>query len=156
MTGHSITAVYPGDSSFNPTTSPILTQNVGKDSTATVVSSSAAPSTYGEAVTFTATVGVTGLGSGNPTGTVTFFDGAATLGTGVISGGSATLLTTLTAPLATHNITAVYGGDGNSLPRTSLNFTESIFATGPASSTTTIISLVDPSASGPPVALTAT
>ena len=89
----------------------ILTVSSG-GSASTVVASSANPSIYGGSVTFTATVTSSG---GIPTGTVTFKDGATTLGTGTLSGGSgntasATLtLTNLTA--ATHSITAVYGGD---------------------------------------------
>ena len=57
-------------------------------------------------MTFTATL------PADATGTVTFDDGATTLGTRNISGGVATLLTiSLTA--GTHSITAQYGGDGN-------------------------------------------
>ena len=153
---HPITAVYPGDSNFQTDTSATVTQTVSQDTTATVVTASANPSTYGEAVTFTATVGVTGLGSGSPTGTVTFKDGASTLGTGLLSGGAATLLTTLQAPVAAHTITAVYSGDSNSLTSTSPNYTESVLATGSASSKTTITSLVNPSASGQPAFFTAT
>ena len=77
-----------------------------------VVTSSFNPSTYGNAITFTNTVTTSG---GIPTGTVTFKEGTATLGTGTLGGGSgnqavATLnLTNLTA--TTHSIAAVYGGD---------------------------------------------
>jgi hypothetical protein len=75
-------------------------------STTTSVASSLNPSTFGQSVTFTATITT----SGTPTGTVTFKDGATTLGTGTVSGGAATYTTSaLTA--GPHTITAVYGGD---------------------------------------------
>jgi Big-like domain-containing protein len=52
---------------------------------------------------------------GNPataTGTVTFMDGAATLGTVGIAGGKAHF-TTSTLTAGAHSIAAVYGGDAN-------------------------------------------
>ena len=82
--------------------------------TTTVLASSANPSTYGGAITLTATVTTT---NGIPTGTVTFNDGVATLGTGTLGSGSgntataALTLTNLTA--VTHSLTASYGGDTN-------------------------------------------
>src|SRR5205823_3911149 len=51
--------------------------------TTTVVASSAPTSVFGQTVTFTATI--TSSGAGTPTGTVTFRDGASTLGTGTLS-----------------------------------------------------------------------
>jgi hypothetical protein len=60
-------------------------------------------------VTLTATVSSS---VSTPTGSVTFSDGGATLGTANLSGGSATL-TTSTLSVGSHSITAAYGGDGN-------------------------------------------
>ena len=57
-------------------------------------------------MTLTATV------TSGATGTVTFDDGATSLGTGTISGGVATL-TTNSLAVGTHSITAQYGGDSN-------------------------------------------
>jgi hypothetical protein len=77
--------------------------------TTNTVQSSANPSTYGTAVTFTATV------SPAPTNgeTITFLDGITTLGTGILSSGQATFNTTATQLAAgSHSITAVYAGDG--------------------------------------------
>jgi hypothetical protein len=70
------------------------------------LASSANPSNFGQAVTFTATV--TGSGA-TPTGTVTFNDAGAAIGTGTLSGGVATL-TISTLKSGTHGITAVYSG----------------------------------------------
>jgi hypothetical protein len=47
-----------------------------------------------------------------PTGTITFKDGATTLGTSTLSGSIATLSTTSLA-VGAHSITAKYGGDDN-------------------------------------------
>src|SRR5207245_771746 len=81
---HSVTAVYSGDGNFNGSnnTSSPLTHTVNKASTTTTVISSATPTVFGQSVMFTATVTASSPGAGTPTGTVTFKDGATTLGTG--------------------------------------------------------------------------
>ena len=71
-----ITAAYGGDSSFVKSTSAPLSQQVGKDGTTTALSVNTSPSFYDQAVTFTATVGVSAPGAGVPTGAVDFYDGA--------------------------------------------------------------------------------
>ncbi len=80
--------------------------------TATALSSAPNPSTYGEAVTFTAVV--TSNDGPPPDGeTVSFMKGGKTvLGTGTLSGGSASF-TTSTLKAGTFSITAVYGGDAS-------------------------------------------
>ncbi|MDF3293221.1 beta strand repeat-containing protein, partial [Streptomyces silvisoli] len=90
---HSLTAVYGGDSNFSGSTSPVDTQTVNRSATSTVLSSSPDPSVFGQAKALTATVTVVAPGTGTPTGTVSFFDGATLLGTGTLSGGVATLTT---------------------------------------------------------------
>ncbi len=84
----------------------------------TTLGSPTNPSTYGDSVTLTATVSGSG---GTPTGTVTFKDGTATLGTGTLNGsGQATFATNkLSAVASPHSLTAVYGGDSNFNPSTS-------------------------------------
>jgi hypothetical protein len=75
--------------------------------TTTTLTASPDPSTFGQSVTFTATVAGAG---GIPTGTVTFMDSSTILGTGTLNNGTATFSTAaLTA--ANHSITAVYSGD---------------------------------------------
>jgi hypothetical protein len=70
------------------------------------VETSSSPSTYGSAVTFTATI------SGGPTGTVTFYDGGASIGTGTINGTTATL-TTSSLIAGSHTITASWPGNSS-------------------------------------------
>ena len=79
-------------------------------STTTTLVSSLNPSTYGQAVTFTATI--TPQGGGQATGTVTFKNGTAILGAVAVSGNAASL-TTKTLTGGTHSITAVYSGDSS-------------------------------------------
>src|SRR5205823_6094671 len=82
------------------------------ENTQTTLTSSANPSAFGQAVTFTATVTpVVPLPLLTPTGTVTFMDGTTMLGTAMLSPtGTATFMTSTSTPLSagSHSITAVY------------------------------------------------
>lgn len=109
------------------------------ESTSTALASSINPSSFGQAVTFTATVMSSG---GAPTGTVNFMDGASLLGTGTLSGGSASYTTNGFYP-GTHSIVASY------VPANS-DFTASassalVQTVNLATSTTTLVSSVNPS-----------
>jgi len=114
--------------------------------TSTVVTSSANPSTFGQAVTFTATV------SPDPgAGTVTFTEGTTTLGTGTLSGGSASL-TTSTLGVGSHTVTASYA-DTPAFGASSGSVTQTV---NKANSTTAVTSAPNPSQFAQNVALTAT
>ena len=105
---------------------------VAKGST-TAVASSLNPSLAGQSVTFTATV--TSTAGGTPTGTVTFFDGTTSLGTGGLNAsGVATYATTALAS-GSRSITANYGGDANYAASTSslLGQTVNVFGFAPVS-----------------------
>ena len=107
---HSITAVFDGSSNYLSSSSGVLTQIVNQASTSTALASNANPSTYGQTVTFNATVTSAG---GTPTGTVTFRDGATVLATvAVDASGQATYMTS-SLFLGAHPITATYNGDDN-------------------------------------------
>jgi hypothetical protein len=112
---HTITAVYRGDGSFATSTSVALSQVVNPATTATVASVSAAtPLADVDALTLSAAIAVVAPGSGIPTGSVTFYDGTAILGTASLVNGAASLVlgnTTLAA--GSHTIRLVYSGDGN-------------------------------------------
>ena len=100
--------------SFQPGHLTIVKATPGLDGTlAVTVSSSLNPSTYGSPVIFTATL------PADATGTITFLDGATSIGTAAISGGQASLPATSTLVVGTHQITASYGGDGNYNPAVS-------------------------------------
>jgi hypothetical protein len=93
-----------------------LTQTVNKAGTGTGLSSSGIPGKPGQPITFTAPITVQSPGAGMPTGTVTFYDGTTSLGTGTLStnggAGQATFSTSGLAP-GGHTITARYGGDAD-------------------------------------------
>jgi len=145
---HTITDVYNGDVNFNTSTSPAASQAVSKAGSATAVSSSPNPCTSGLLVNFTATVT---SAAGTPGGTVTFLDGATTLGTKPLTGGSATW-STATLSVAAHSITAVYSSDANFNASTSPELIQTV----KAPSTTTVASSGTPSVKGQSVTFTAT
>jgi hypothetical protein len=90
--------------------------------TQTTLVSSLNPSSYGQAVTFTATVTAT---SGTPTGTVTFADNGTAIGTGTLSGGVASF-TTSTLATGSHAITASYAGNATFAASTSPALTQTV------------------------------
>src|SRR5439155_19819821 len=148
------------DNNDNRSTSGKFTQTVNQASTTRAVTSSSNPSVFGQSVTLTATVSVTAPGPGAataPTGTVTFKDGANTVGTGalaVVSGQFQATLTTTALTVGTHNqISAVYGGDTNFKTSTSANFIQTV---NKASTSTAVTSSPNPSLSGQSMTFTAT
>lgn len=86
---------------------------------------------FGQSVTFTATVTSSGPA---PTGTVTFLDGSTPIGTSSVSGGIATFSID-TLAVGTHAIFAVYNGDSNNNPATSL---PAVVSVTPTPTTTTL------------------
>jgi VCBS repeat-containing protein len=102
----SVVNANSGNVSTSNTTSSCITD------TTTALSSSQNPSVFGQAVTFTATVSPVRAVGATPTGTVTFLDGGSAIGSGTVSGGMATLTTSVLA-VGNHTVTVSYGGDGN-------------------------------------------
>jgi predicted membrane protein len=87
------------------------------NATTTTLTSSPNPSTYGQAVTFTAKV-ASSVGAPPDGETIAFMNGNTALGTGTLSGGSASL-TTSTLKVGTALVTAVYSGDSRLVGSTS-------------------------------------
>lgn len=148
---HNIRAIFSGDNSYAGSTSAVLVQNVIQATTSVAVTSSVNPTEFGQQTIFTANVAVV-LGSGTPTGTITFKEGTNTIGTGSVSGGVATLAYS-TLPLGTHAITAVYNGDVNYAVSTSPALSQVVQV---AVTNTTLSSTPNPSLFGNVVLLTAT
>jgi RHS repeat-associated protein len=115
--------------------------------TTDLLTSSVNPTLFGGATTFTVTV--TGI---NPTGLVTFKDGATTLGTGAVTAGVATF-TTSALSAGVHSITAVYSGDTNDAISTSNTLTQTVNA---GASGITLSSSTNPTSFGINTTLTAT
>ena len=136
---HSITATYSGDPNYSDSTSNTVTQVVNKLTPTISVSGAQQPSTYGMLVTFTAIVtGQTGFTQ--PTGTVTFMDGAnpvACTNSGTLTQGSTHSTATCnvaTLTGGTHSITATY------VPGTDPNYN----AVGPSTATMQLVNRTTP------------
>jgi N-acetylneuraminic acid mutarotase len=135
------TATSPALTATTTTLTPVPTPN---------------PSIYGESVTLTASV--SSSGGTPPNGeNVTFLRGttsirAFVLGTAQLNGGVASLTTTA-LPAGTDTITAVYGGDADFAGSTSTAVNQTV---SEASSTTTLISSVNPSVVGQSIDFTVT
>jgi streptogramin lyase len=142
---HTITADYSGDLNHAGSSNSVL-QVVDQLTTTTGLGSSDNPSASGDLVTFTATVSPSAA-----TGTVTFYDGGTSLGTGTLSGGIATFATSALS-VGSHSVTAQYAGDTNDVGSTSAVLTQVVLTV----SATGLGSSENPSQFGDPVTLTAT
>jgi uncharacterized protein len=118
--------------------------------TQTALMSSQNPSQFGQAVTFTAAV----TAGANPvtTGSVTFKDGSADLGTVNLNAAGQAAVTTSTLTTGPHSISARYNGSGT-LDVSSASLTQTVNA---AATTTAVSSSVNPSGFTQPVTITAT
>jgi hypothetical protein len=150
---HTITASYGGDSGHFSSASEALTQTV-LEATSTTLASSSNPCAPGNAITFTATVKISGGGAVTPDGTVTFTDGDATLSTVSLSGSGVATYTTTALANGSHAITATYSGDAAHQVSGSISTLideEVLVASG-----TVLTSAPNPSNFGNPVTFTAT
>lgn len=111
--GHTVAVTYAGSARYQGD-SDQLTQEVTAAETAVSLVANPTPSVQDQEVQLTASVAAVSPGSGAPTGTVTFYDGADSIGaaplTGSGSGSTATLDVADLAPGA-HQLTARYAGD---------------------------------------------
>jgi len=107
-------------------TSQAFTWYVG--ATTVAVTSSADPSDYGQKVTFSATVAPVISGSGKPTGSVTFMDGATVLSTVTLNSQSkASYATTAFAlGIGGNSITVSYSGNSSFLATTSTPLAQNV------------------------------
>ncbi|MBV9125459.1 MAG: Ig-like domain repeat protein [Planctomycetes bacterium] len=158
-----LTAQYGGLSSMSPSvpsfagsTSDTLEQVVLALPTSTSLTSSLNPSTYGQAVTFTATVASS---YGTPVGTLTFYDNGVFQTSGAATQAS---WTTNTLNAGSQDISAVFttgsasgssGGSSLIFASSSADLTEVV---KPLGTTTSLTSSLNPSLVSQPVTLTAT
>ncbi len=152
---HNISVSYMGDSGFFKSNSSTITQTVGQASSSVALVTSNASTTYGDPVTFTATVSAVTPGAGTPSGTVTFYDGTTSIGTGTLNGTGTATLNISTLDASSHSITATYGGDTNFLTSTTATATTQAVA---AMGTTTTLAIAPTTSAefGQSVTLTAT
>jgi hypothetical protein len=148
---HVFTAVYSGDATHDGATSNAVSVTVAQDTTTTTIASSANPVAAGGGVVYTATV----VGAHGPaSGSVTFLDGATSMGSAVVTNGVAALSVVMMSP-GIHVITAVYAGNEDSAGSTSVVLSEMVQAPL-AATTTTLRSDANPAVSGQSVMFTAT
>lgn len=154
-----VTASYPGDTNFsaaNAAAVQVIVSAPSQTTTTLTLGANPASATTGQAVTLTATLSpYSAQGSTTNGETITFLSGGTAVGTGVLSGGVATL-TTSSLPVGTDTITATYAGDTNYKAASAPSV--QVVVTAP-SKTTTALTLAASSAAitaGQTVTLTAT
>jgi hypothetical protein len=128
---YSVIASYAGTyaattnpTGYAPSASAGVALTVTKATTTTVLTSSTASA--GTTTSFTLTASV----PAGATGTVTFFNGATSLGTGSVGTNGTATLTTSLAAAGSYSLTATYGGDTNYSGSTSAVLTQVIVAPG--------------------------
>ena len=148
-----ISAAYSGDSNHGANTGT-LNQVVNQASTSAIVISSLNPSTYGQAVSFSANVAALAPGAGTPTGTVQFVVDGGNFGSPVmLAAGSATSSSISTLTEGAHSVSAIYSGDSNFSASSSATLGQTV---NQASAATTVTSSQNPSVFGQSITLTAT
>jgi outer membrane protein assembly factor BamB len=145
----SITVIEPGSSPYVASTcQSCLTLTAP---TTTTLTNSPNPSTFGQAVTFTAVV--SNGTSTSPTGTVKFMFGSTTLGTATLNSSGTATFTTSTLSAGPSGIDAVYSGDSSNPASTSNNVVQAV---NPAITSTALKSSLNPATYGQSVTLTGT
>ncbi|MGA7157710.1 MAG: Ig-like domain-containing protein [Acidobacteriaceae bacterium] len=147
---YSISASYGGDSTYGTAVSSTVTEVVTAATATLSLSTSASPVATGASVTFTAKA--TG-GGATPSGTVTFLNGTAALGTATLNSSGVATYATSFAKAGSYSISASYGGDSTYGTTTSSTVTEVVTAD---TATVTLASSAAKAAPGYSVTFTAT
>jgi hypothetical protein len=139
---HSFTAVYSGDGTNLPSTSAPASVTIDQAAPQLSLSADHTDVADGAPVTFTLYV-LSTVGTGIPSGSVTFYDGKTPLGTQTLPGvpGQVAKLTTSSLSHGTHTITASYAGDINFGPGTSAPVTVNVGVIGTTTSLTSELPL---------------
>src|SRR5215831_4863524 len=124
---HQVKAVYSGDSLFSGSESSTIAVTATRiPSTLARSANPASGSVFGQQVMLSATLSPSSEGTLTTNGeTVSFLDGGNAIGTGVLSGGIATLSVSTLQP-GSHSITASYSGDTNFKGSTSPVLTQQV------------------------------
>jgi len=135
---HSLTASYAGSTSYQASTSSAVTLTVKSAQLGSAVSltTSTAASTQGLPVELVATAAAaSGSGTIVPTGTVTFSNGATTLGIALLDPTGVANFTSTRLPVGTNSISSSYSGDANYAAATSTAVSVAIKASAAAAFT---------------------
>ena len=114
-----IVAQYSGDPDDAPSASAPLGESVAQIPTTTTLTASANPTYLGQSMTFTAVVAPLPSGLPEPTGSVTFYDGATMLAIVALTGTDTASYSASTLAVGVHPVSAVYSGDANDAGSTS-------------------------------------
>lgn len=115
---HNIIATYASDTLFAASSGGLT--HVVQNGTATTVSSSSSPSSFGELITFTATVTASNGALGTPTGSVSFREGATVLATAPVDATGHASFSTSALSIGSHIITADFTGTNGWLNSTGM------------------------------------
>jgi hypothetical protein len=119
-----IIATYNGSTGFGISSGAVVQVVNGAATSTAITGSSLNPSTYGDAVAFTAVVS---SNNGTPTGNVRFKVGSTLLGSATLSGGVATLTTSAgQLPGGADSIVAIYNGTAQFTGSTSPAFLQTV------------------------------
>jgi hypothetical protein len=123
---HTLTVFYAGDANYSAATSNPVNVTVQQAPSTTSLLGSPNPQTVDQGVTLTAAVMSNNPGGPTMTGTVSFKDGAVSLGSGPLNAMGVAIVQLSSLSFGTHNLTAVYSGDTNYAESTSTVFTQKI------------------------------
>ena len=107
---HAISAAYGGDADSAASTSSVTGQVVTPVSTNTTLHESAGEASFGQSVTFTATVSAA---VGSPTGSVTFMDGSTVLGTIPVNASGVATFSSSSLAVGSHSLAANFSGSNS-------------------------------------------
>ena len=153
---HSLTAVYSGDATYASSTSAVAPQTVNPASTTTAMTAvPATSSTFGQSVTFTATVAAVPPGAGTPVGTVDFSQGGTSLtgcATVTVNGSGVATCTTSALNVGSYTIKGTYNPVGGNFNTSNGTVAYTVNA---AATTTTVTAVPGSSTHGESVTFTA-
>jgi len=117
--GHTLAAIYSGDTNYTTVTSPSVTITIAKVATTLAIAPTTTTPLGGSSLVVTATLSLTGTSTASPTGTVTFTLDGTVQGTQTVAGGTTASITITTPASGVHTLQASYSGDSNFLSSTS-------------------------------------
>jgi len=146
---YNVIAAYSGDSNYPASQSASVPLQVLSTTTASLTATPN-PVSAGQTLTLTATL--TGDGSVWPTGTVSFLNGSALLGTATLNSSGVATLTTTSLAAGTNSLTAQYSGNASFLSSTSAAVSVTVNS---QATTTSLTASPNPVATGQTLTLTA-
>lgn len=141
----------------NPQAVALVGTGATADGTPTIsLTSSVNPSAPGVPVAFTATVAGSSSSLPVPTGSVVFDDYFSPIGLAALNGSGQATFTTSSLAVGTHSINATYNGNAGYASVSSTVLTEIVNPSSNVSTTTSVVSSINPSIFGQSVVFTAT